>query len=389
MNLTDRNDNGLIASRELVNRRKSRICMLTDREIFHETFRCGIYEGQDVLSDIDDVDLIHVKPGKFFKLMEIQKRAIWHDFTKKVITANMAFEEVRLKNEYELFIIYCQGLSDLVDISAIRGWKDQCRTSVCWIDEVWISGLPKAKYWLSALKKFDHVVVGLSGTASALSQAIEKTCHFVPAAVDAIRFSPHPKPPDRPIDMYSIGSTWEGFHKTMLQLAAKKRLFYVYDTFKAADTKVKKHQQHREMFANMVKRSRYFLVAPARMNATKLIKDQVEVGYRYYEGSAAGAIMIGQAANCEFFNRMFDWPDSVIEIKPDGSDLEEVLSELSNQPKRLLEISLRNAKEAILRHDWVYRWKQILNIAGLKPTPELEIREKRLKQMAEQIDNWK
>ncbi len=99
--------------------------------------------------------------------------------------------------------------------------------------------------------------------------------------------------------------------------------------------------------------------------------------------------MLGQAPNCESFNRMFDWPDSVIEIQPDGSDLDKVLSTLANQPKRLLEISLRNAKEAILRHDWVYRWKQILNIAGLKPTPELEIREKRLKQMAEQIDNWK
>jgi hypothetical protein len=54
-----------------------------------------------------------------------------------------------------------------------------------------------------------------------------------------------------------------------------------------------------------------------------------------------------------------------------------------------LEISRRNAKEALLHHDWVYRWKQILNIAGLKPTPKLEVREKRLKQMAEQIGNAK
>ena len=139
----------------------------------------------------------------------------------------------------------------------------------------------------------------------------------------------------------------------------------------------------------MAKRSRYFIVAPALMDVTKQIKDQSEVGFRFYEASAAGAIMLGQAPNCESFNRMFDWPDSVIEVQPDGSDLDKVLSTLANQPKRLLEISLRNAKEAILRHDWVYRWKQILNIAGLKPTPELEIREKRLKQMAEQIDNWK
>ena len=50
-----------------------------------------------------------------------------------------------------------------------------------------------------------------------------------------------------------------------------------------------------------------------------------------------------------------------------------------------MEISRRNAIEALLRHDWVYRWREVLDIAGLKPAPQLEIRENRLKQLAEQI----
>jgi len=79
---------------------------------------------------------------------------------------------------------------------------------------------------------------------------------------------------------------------------------------------------------------------------------------------------------------MFSWPDAVIEIKTNGSDVVEVLSCLSAQPERLHEISRRNAMEALLRLDWVYRWKQILEIAGLKPTPAMDTREKRLKQLA-------
>jgi hypothetical protein len=387
MNFTNTNDDALVANRGLVNRRKSRICMLTVREVLHEAFRCAIYESQDVLLDIDDVDLIHIRSGKFYKLRESQKRAIWHDFTKRMITANIAFEKVRLKEEYELFIIYCQGLTDLVDMSAIRGWKDRCRTSLCWIDELWAANVPKAKYWLSALKEFDHVVVGLSGTVRVLSEAIEKPCHFVPGAVDTVRFSPYPKPPARTIDIYSIGRIWEGLHQAFLDVSAKNGIFYVYDTFNASDTKVKNHRQHRELLANMAKRSKYFFVAPAKMNVTEETKGQVEVGFRYYEGSAAGAIMLGEVPDCESFHTMFDWPEVVVEIKPNGSDVANVLASLAAQPDRLLEISRRNSMEALLRHDWVYRWKQILNIAGLKPTPEMEIREKRLKQMAEQIGN--
>ena len=94
--------------------------------------------------------------------------------------------------------------------------------------------------------------------------------------------------------------------------------------------------------------------------------------------------MLGQAPDCDSFHEMFGWPDAVIDIKTDGSDTADVLSSLSAQPERLREISRRNAMEALLRHDWVYRWKQILDIAGLKPAPAMEARERRLQQLAEQ-----
>jgi hypothetical protein len=84
---------------------------------------------------------------------------------------------------------------------------------------------------------------------------------------------------------------------------------------------------------------------------------------------------------------MFNWQDAIIEIKADGSDLADTISDLESQPKWLLRISRRNAMEALLRHDWAYRWKKILDIVGLKPAPQLEIRENRLKQLAEQAGN--
>jgi len=43
--------------------------------------------------------------------------------------------------------------------------------------------------------------------------------------------------------------------------------------------------------------------------------------------------------------------------------------------------------ECLLRHDWVYRWRSILDMVGLEPTPALLAREKRLKELAELARN--
>jgi hypothetical protein len=51
-------------------------------------------------------------------------------------------------------------------------------------------------------------------------------------------------------------------------------------------------------------------------------------------------------------------------------------------PELALAISQRNAAEALLRHDWGYRWKRIFQVAGLEPLPAMDAREQRLKQLA-------
>jgi spore maturation protein CgeB len=299
----------------------------------------------------------------------------------------MAFEPLRLTQEYDLFVAYFPLPRDLIQIAAVRGWQEHCRTSLCWIDEIYAADMPKLKYWLPALSAFDHIVVGYSGTVTAVTTALKRPCHWVPLGVDTLRFSPYPSPPERVIDVYSMGRRSEDLHRALLDLAAKKEMFYVYDTFVASDTKVNDHRQHREMLANMAKRSRYFLVAPSWSRSPEETGYQIEVALRYYEGSASGAVMLGQIPDCEPFHTMFNWPDAVIEIEADGSDVADAIASLAAQPKRLVAMSRRNAIEALLRHDWAYRWKKILNIVGLEPAPQLEMREKRLKQLAEQGGN--
>ncbi len=357
--------------------------MLTARNFLRYAFRCGNYEGEDVLLEIDDVDLVHLQTtGTSLARKEIHKKIVWHDFTRKAVSINMAFRPTNLSRDYDLFVAYLPLTQDLTHIPSIRGWKTRCKTSVCWIDEIWAADVPRLKPWLSALDSFDHVVIGYRGTVAPLSKAIGRRCHFVPIAVDTIRFTPLLRPPKRGVDILSIGRRRSEVHQACLELATKSDMFYVYDTFNASYMQVHDHRQHREMYANMAKHSRHFVVAPAKMGVPEETQHQIEVGLRYYEAAAAGAVMVGQAPDCESFRTMFDWPDAVIELKADGSDVADVLLNLASQPNRLSEISLRNTTQALLRHDWVYRWETILEIAGLEPSPKLLQRKKRLLELA-------
>jgi hypothetical protein len=345
----------------------------------------ALYEAQDVLTDTADVELVPLMPraGAGFWLRERwQRRLLYRDISKKLVFANPGLERVRITQEYDLFVAVCQNYWDLLSINAIDGWKDRCRTSVCWLDEFWVADLPYSQYWLHALKQFDHVFIGCEGSVDAISRAIGRRCHWIGSGVDTIRFSPYPRAPSRVIDVYGIGRSTDGVHKALQRAAAANGLFYLHDTVRGSDLEPFDHREHRELLANVAKRSRFFLVAPGKVDMPGETRGQIEIGFRYYEGSAAGTVLIGQAPDCPSFRERFDWPDAVIEVSPNGSDVLKIITDLQAEPERLWEISRRNAVEALLRHDWLYRWKQIFEVAGLSPSPRMAAREHRLTALA-------
>ncbi len=363
--------------------RKPRICMPSGRNFKKKAWLCGHYEAQDVLAEIDDVDLICLDPGRHYESRaRWQLRLMYRDVTRKVVYANPGLCPVRLTGEYDLFLARCQTYKDLLDINAIKGWKDHCRTSVCWIDEMWTARIPEQKYWLHALRQFDHVFIGFHGTIGPLSEAVGRQLHFLPGAVDALRFTPLPDGPERVIDGFSIGRRWEGIHRALLKWAKSKGKFYMYDTFAGSQVEPYDHRPHRDHFAELARRCRFFVVAPGKFDCVDETQGQEEVGHRYFEGAAAGAVMVGQAPKCDAYHDLFPWADAVVELLPDGSDTQEILEQLAADPERLDAISRRNAEQALLHHDWVYRWKEIYRVAGLEPSEGMLAREKELHRLA-------
>jgi hypothetical protein len=121
------------------------------------------------------------------------------------------------------------------------------------------------------------------------------------------------------------------------------------------------------------------------MNQPDETAGQAEVGYRYFEGAAAGAVMLGQPVDCELFRSAFPWPDAVIEINTDGSDVLSAIAEIDATPERLRAMSRRNAAESLRRHDWIHRWLEIFRIAGVDPARGMTARQRQLAGLAQTI----
>jgi hypothetical protein len=363
---------------------KPRICMVTFDRFLRQAFRAGFSEGQDVLVDCDDVDLIYLQPTAGFETKETwHRRLLSKDVTGTLARVNPGLRSVRLKKEYDLFIFFCPVWLDAMFVNAVQDWRDHCKTSVCWINELWAGRILEQKYWLPFLDRFDHVFLGLSGSAELVKQITGRSCYYLPAAVDALRFSPYPTPPPRSVDIYSLGRKSADAHRALLKLASDRRLFYIHDTLQHGDNKAPDFREHRELYAAIAKRSKFFLVAPAKVDLSTHTHGQIEVAARYFEGAAAGAIMIGQAPDCDSYRQMFPWPNSVVELEADGSNVDELLSGLLAEPVTMGEISRRNAAGALLQHDWVYRWERILSAAGLEPTARMNSRKQRLRELSE------
>lgn len=360
---------------------EARICIFSQRNIGKLVSRCSDYEFEDVICQVDNVDLITPQPYRLYAVGEkCVNRLARYNF---ITGCNPGMRSLRIKKNYELFFANFQFPRDVLNLNAVEGWKDHCRKSICFVDEVWMSELSKLKGHLKIMSKFDYVLLNCSGSVKAVQDLIHKPCFYIAPAVDMIRFCPYPNPPVRCIDVYSMGRKSDVTHRSLLKMAERGEIFYIYDTIKVMETQ--DPRQHRSLVANITKRSRYFVVNFAKIDQPSETHGQVEVGFRFFEGAGAGAIMIGEAPENEVFHKNFDWPDAVIHIPYNAENIGEILLKLDSQPKRLETARKNNVVHCLLRHDWVYRWRDILNIVGLEPLHELYSRENQLKELAKGV----
>jgi hypothetical protein len=354
-----------------------RVLLFSNRNLYdHLVWRCPFREFERILGDIDAVDVLAPKPGKWYQ----QGRRVAMKLGEYApIPINPGVPETKIDREYDLFITVPERVSELLHMKSLKGVRDKCKKTVCWLPEFYFKDIPIYKSCVEILKEFDYVVFMFVASDPFLP-FIKGHSQYMAAGIDCLNFSPYPNPPQRVIDVLSIGRRAPATHKALLQMAREDNKFYMYDTINA----LKAHDldEHRLMTANMAKRSRYFIVSPGKFDKPEETGGTSEFGYRYFEAGSAGTIMIGMRPyNNKEFDKIFDWPDAVIEVPFTSGEIVDVIHELDKQPERQARMRQKNMTECLLHHDWLYRWESILEMVGMQPLPKLQNRKRTLQQL--------
>lgn len=345
----------------------ARVLLVSLRRLNPHAAWCSNYEFEDVVRAVDDVDFVELEPTARFEMRQRVARSLaWRGWPAALGHFNPGVRPITLDRDYDLLVFICMNVWDLLYLNAIRGWRELRAVKVCFMVEFYAGQAQSFGYFLRLLSEFDQIALSFSGSVAAVGHATGKPSHHVPLAADVLRFTPYPAPPSRVIDVLSVGRRSEPVHQALLRLAADRGLFYMHDTIPGPLVRPANPNEHRAMLANSAKRCRLFIAYPAKFGDEEN-QGQSDVGARYFEGTAAGAALLGQAPTAPAFRADFPWPDAVVEAGSDGGDAAEVVADLLAHPEEVERMSTRNALAALRRHDWAHRWQSILHIAGVPP----------------------
>jgi Glycosyl transferases group 1 len=378
---------------QLVSGRGGSLLLLSMRRLADLVAYCAQYEFEDVITEVTGADRVDADgeaalelSRRAYKLVRAASRS-----TRLARSLAPSPETVALQREYELFLPIFNHTHELYALATVPGWRSRCKIAACFITEVWAHLLPE--YLLELLGQFDHVFVGMRHCVDEVSRITGRPCSYLPQGADVLRFSPWPDPPQRSIDVCNIGRRSVVSHDALASLAAARKIFYYFDTFVGGTGKDRKQRtfrvanprQHRLLLASILQRSRYYIAHRSRINEPEHTGSHEEISGRFYEGAAAGAVMLGEPPNTEEFRLQFGWPDAVIRVPFDCPDFASVLAQLNRDPSRLARIRRDAVCNAARRHDWLNRLEAIFKAVGIEPTPGMLERRKRLAELADLV----
>jgi hypothetical protein len=356
-----------------------RILMVSERALHDRPSRALRFEFEDRVQSLDAAELVSPdRPPISSPLVRRASRVL--DRFAPGSSGPLVRHRPRLAAPYEVAFVAVESLYDLQLLQPLSWLLRSARISVCFIDEVWRKGLAGRKGELRLLHPFDHVLVGTAGTVEELAELSGRPCSYLPPSVDAVSLCPYPTPPPRVIDIYAMGRRSPATHRALLDLADRRNWFYMYDTIAARG--VPDHREHRRHLAGLLRRTRYFLAYPGKVDAVAETGGQEEIGFRYFEGAAAGAVLVGKAPANSWFEKLLGWPDAVIPLPYGATEVEPALAALEADPVRTERARRTNVVESLLRHDHVYRWAEVLRRVGLSELPAMELRRRQLRELA-------
>jgi hypothetical protein len=180
-----------------------RILLYSERNLYErEVWRCPFFEFENILQEIDSVELLAPSRTKWYEDRLRVSLRLGNYLKTPIVSPGIA--PIKLDKEYDVFFTVIEKPGEALNIKAIRNLKDRCKTSICWVAEFYAWNMKTHRSSLEMLKEFDHVFF-MASNYQPFNKVLPVEVTYLAAGVDTLRFCPYPNPPERSIDVLSIG----------------------------------------------------------------------------------------------------------------------------------------------------------------------------------------
>ncbi len=363
-----------------------RVLIFSQRQISNLVAYCLAYEFEDTLKAVTDATRVDATnftsidwSRRAYKMLRMTSGS--RDVARRYTPAPRG--RIETGGDCDLFFAAFSHVYELYSLAAIPDWRKRSKKAACFITEVWSNMLPS--YLIELLADFDHVFIGFNHSVEDVRRICGRPCTYLPLATDVLRFAPASMDAPRAIEVCNIGRRSPVTHKALIEWSDATQAFYYYDTVAAGGSdkkdrtfRVDNPEEHRRMLATLLKNSQFFFANRSYVNRPDFIVGREEISSRFYEGAAAGTVMIGEAPLSDEFKRQFDWEDAVIHVPFDSPGIGRIIADLNASPTRLRAARHANVREAARRHDWLHRIEAMFDTLAIPHTGKMKARSEKL-----------
>lgn len=329
------------------------------------------HEAEDVLVDCDGATLALL--DQHGKNPRVRARRVAGRAARRVAGRNLvlpaAHRGVTTKvQRAEHLIFLAHGPWDVPLLERLRVLRRRAETISVWLPEIWPTQLADPRIRYEGYAMIDHLFLGVPEAMEPFGAIAPTTeIHYVPPATDVVAFGGGAVDGHRSIAVLGIGRRKESQHEQILDWATKNNELYLYDTVSG---KAHHWRNHRRALADWYRHANIAICNYGKHDQPNLIGGLRVMPGRFFEGMAAGPVMIGMPPSIEEQRRLLGV--DIVE-STETTDVVALLDKFSD-PAAAKAIRIRNMALAARGHDWAHRWRTILNHIGLPEPPALDAR---------------
>ena len=218
-----------------------------------------------------------------------------------------------------------------------------------------------------AVSALDHIFVIDPKLAEETYSVTSVPTTCLPYAVDILKFPPL-NLGLRNIDVFGYGRVYEKFSaclKNYCNIQNKQSCFYLHSTFRGPS--VSDLGEHRLIMNKLLSYSKINLCFEP--SQTPRFRQQSPILYRWFESYAAGCTVVGKRPFNPGVADLIDWENSTIDIPDNSDDWIPFIHSIIQDDEMLKINAQRNYIQALRRHDWRHRIKQLLGLIDY-PIPD-------------------